>query len=130
MYLVPSIWYSMYLVLVHTVLDTWYLAPVQVEKVKIWNKIMKIGPNQVHNMAPFRLILNQDRSHRVWDNFGMPPGLQNALETTISWIFIFFSVSDCVLIILPITTLGNRVCCGVDASQITLVCVGLRWQCT
>ena len=35
---------------------------------------MKIGPNQVH-MAPFGLILNQNRSHMVWDASGMPPGL-------------------------------------------------------
>ena len=37
---------------------------------------MEFGPNQVH-MAPFGLILNQNRSHMVWDASGMPPGLQN-----------------------------------------------------
>ena len=37
---------------------------------------MKIDPNHVHR-APFRLILHQNRSHKVWAASGMPPGLQN-----------------------------------------------------
>ena len=41
-----------------------YRAYIQVEECQIWDKIMKIGPNQVH-MAPFGLIFSQDRSHRV-----------------------------------------------------------------
>ena len=57
---------------------TWYqvLVPVQVEECQIRDEIMKIVPNQVH-MAPFRLILHQDRSHCVQDASYIPPGLQN-----------------------------------------------------
>ena len=46
---------------------------IQAEECQILDKIMKIGPNRVH-IAPFGLILNQNRSHRVWDASGMPPG--------------------------------------------------------
>ncbi len=36
-------------------------------------KSARNGPNQVHKV-PFGLILHQDRSHKVWDAAGMPPG--------------------------------------------------------
>ena len=42
---------------------------------------MEFGPNQVH-MAPFGLILNQNRSHMVWDASGMPPVPQNHTKNT------------------------------------------------
>ena len=41
---------------------------------RIWTKVMKYGPNQVH-MAPFEVILKQNGSYRVWEASGMPPGL-------------------------------------------------------
>ena len=53
-----------------------YRAYIQVEDCQIWDKIMEFGPNQVH-MAPFGLILNQNRSHMVWDASYMPPVPQN-----------------------------------------------------
>ena len=37
---------------------------------------MKNGPNQVH-MAPFGLIICQNRSYGVWEASGTPPGPQN-----------------------------------------------------
>ena len=49
----------------------------QYPECQIWDKILKIGPKQVH-MAPFGLILNQNRSHMVWDASGMPPGAPGA----------------------------------------------------
>ena len=44
----------------------------QVEDCQISDKIMKIGPNQVH-MALFGMTLCQNPSHMVWDASGMPP---------------------------------------------------------
>ena len=43
---------------------------------QISDKIMKIGPNQVH-MAPFGLIFDRVESYRVWEASGIPPGAQN-----------------------------------------------------
>ena len=41
-----------------------YTANIQVSECQISDKIMEIGPNQVH-MAPFGLILSQNRSQWV-----------------------------------------------------------------
>ena len=48
---------------------------------------MKSGPNQVH-MPWFGLIFSQNRSHRLWEASGMPPGPQNPK----TWIFDVFWV--------------------------------------
>ena len=52
------------------------IADMQVAECQIWTKIMKIGPNQVR-MAPFELILHQNRSHSVYEASGIPPVPQN-----------------------------------------------------
>ena len=41
-----------------------YIQDKEVEECEIFDKIMKIAPNQVH-MAPFGMILHQNRSHMV-----------------------------------------------------------------
>ena len=51
---------------------------IQVSECQIWDKIKEIGPNQVHDMAPFGMILCQNPSYMVWDASGMPPGASGA----------------------------------------------------
>ena len=46
---------------------------VQIGNCQIWGKIMKIASNRVH-MARFGPIIAQNRSHRLWEASGMPPG--------------------------------------------------------
>ena len=53
---------------------------------------MKIDPNQVH-MAPFGLILNQNRSHMVWDASYMPPVPQNPLKIQKSTKYVNFHIA-------------------------------------
>ena len=45
---------------------------MQVSECQIFDKMMNIGPNQVH-MARFGMILCQNPSHTVWDASRMPP---------------------------------------------------------
>ena len=51
-------------------------SPPRHRNVQIWDKIRKIGLNQVH-MARFGLIFNQNRSHMSQNASDMPPGPQN-----------------------------------------------------
>ena len=49
-------------------------APVEAQLGPLGPQLRTVDPlNQVH-MAPFGLIFNQNRSHRVWEASGMPPG--------------------------------------------------------
>ena len=58
-----------------------YIRIKRVEECQIWDKVVHIGPIQVH-VPPLGLMLHQDQSQRLEDASGMPSGLQNPLENT------------------------------------------------
>ena len=78
---------------------------------------MKNCPNQVQ-MAPFRLIICQNRSHRVWEASGTPPGFQNAKNPTKNKGFRVFSVFP---IIFPYSPIVAVRCRAAPPVQFTLV---------
>ena len=68
---------------------------------------MTSAPSQVH-MAPFKSIVNQTGSHKVWETSGMPPGLSNSMEEFENHIYLVFSM-------------------GLQDSDLGCVGLGLEW---
>ena len=94
--------------------DIWI---VNTAECQIWRKIMKNELNQVQ-MAPFRLIFNQDGSYGVWESSGIPPGPQNRNKIKKKRCFSGFSVFSVIFPYSPIVA----VCCrAAPPVPITLV---------